>query len=313
MNIKKRARALRVFKRYLPYYALLLPPLVYLFIFKYMPMWGLQIAFRDFKSNVPMLETEWRGLDYFRQFFSSSIFWQLIKNTVAIALYSLLAGFPVPILLAVCLNECRFVRFKKSVQMITYMPYFISTVVLVAMIIQFTELETGIINIWLRFFGLKPVAFMSKTEYFRHIYVWTGVWQTAGYNAIIYLAALSGVSQELHDAARVDGCNKWRRVWHVDLPGITPTIVILLTLNLGSLISVGFEKIYLMQNSFNKSISEVLSTYIYQVGVVNANYSFSTAAGMFNMVIAFMLVVIGNYAARPLSETSLWYLGAGAG
>jgi ABC-type polysaccharide transport system permease subunit len=190
--------------------------------------------------------------------------------------------------------------------MVTYIPYFISTVVLVAMIFQFTELETGIVNTLLRSIGQKPVPFMSRTEYFRHIYVWTNVWQAAGYNAIIYLAALSGINQDLVDAAMIDGCNKWRRVLHIDLPGIMPTIVILLVLNLGSLINVSFEKIYLMQNSFNRSVSEVLSTYIYQVGVLNSNYSFSTAAGMFNSLIAFVLVVIGNYAARRISDTSLW-------
>jgi putative aldouronate transport system permease protein len=296
----------RLIRRSLPYYVLLLLPLTYLFIFKYMPMYGLQIAFRDFKSNMPIHQMPWRGLDYFQQFFSSNVFWQLIKNTVTISGYSLLASFPVPILLAICLNECRSQSYKKLVQMVTYMPYFISTVVLVSMIFQLTELETGIINIWLRGLGMKPVAFMAKPEYFRNMYVWTGVWQTAGYNAIIYLAALSGVSQELYDAAKVDGCNKLRRILHVDLPSIIPTIVILFTLNLGSLINVGFEKIYLMQTPFNKSVSEVLSTYIYQVGVVNSNYSFSTAAGMFNSAIALLFVVIGNYAARKISETSLW-------
>ena len=302
----RKRHILRLLKRSIPYYIMLLPPLIYLFIFKYMPMWGMQIAFREFRSNTPILEMQWRGFAYFQQFFSSHIFWQLITNTVTIAFYSLLASFPIPIILAICLNECTSLRYKKTVQMATYMPYFISTVVLVSMIFQFTELETGIINVWLRNMGLNAVPFMSRVEYFRNIYVWTGVWQTAGYSAVIYLAALSGVNQELYDAARVDGCNKWRRIWHIDLPGITPTIVILLTLNLGSLINVGFEKIFLMQVPANMSVSEVLSTYIYRIGVVNSNYSFATAAGTFNMVIAFLLVVIGNYAARRLSETSLW-------
>jgi len=302
----RKRRRIRLLKRSFPYYVMLLPPLIYLFIFKYMPMWGMQIAFREFRSNTPILDMQWRGVSYFAQFFKSHVFWQLISNTVTLAFFSLVANFPIPILLAICLNECRSLRYKKAVQMATYMPYFISTVVLVSMIFQFTELETGIINVWLRNLGAAPVAFMSKVEYFRGIYVWTGVWQTAGYNAVIYLAALSGVNQELYDAARVDGCNKWRRIWHIDLPGITPTIVILLTLNLGSLINVGFEKIFLMQVPANMSVSEVLSTYIYKIGVVNSNYSFATAAGMFNMVIAFLLVVAGNYAARKFSETSLW-------
>lgn len=302
----RRSHLLRQFKRSIPYYILLLPPLVYLFIFKYMPMYGLQIAFREFRSNTAILDMSWKGFAYFEQFFSSNLFWQLIINTFLLSFYSLVAGFPIPILLAIGLNECRSLKYKKTVQMATYMPYFISTVVLVSMIFQFTELETGIINIWLRNAGLNAVPFMSKVEYFRGIYVMTGVWQTAGYNAVIYLAALAGVSQELYDAARVDGCNKWKRIWHIDLPGIMPTIVILLTLNLGSLINVSFEKVYLMQVPTNLSVSEVLSTYLYRIGVVSSNYSFATAVGMFNMVIAFLLVVIGNYTARKLSETSLW-------
>ena len=296
----------RQIKRSIPYYVLLLIPVVYLFIFKYMPMWGLQIAFRDFRSNLPIHQMPWRGLDYFQQFFSSHLFWDLIRNTVTIAFYSLLAGFPIPIILAICLNECRSQRFKKSVQMVTYMPYFISTVILVSMIFQFTEMETGIVNFFRRSLDLPPIAFMSQASYFRHIYVWTGVWQTTGYSAIIYLAALSGVSQELYDAAKVDGCNKLKRIWHVDLPCITPTIIILLVLNISSLINVSFEKIFLMQTPANRVVSEVLSTYVYQVGVVGSNYSFATAAGMFNSVVAFLLVIAGNYTARRLSETSLW-------
>jgi len=293
-------------KRSAPYYALLVLPLTYLIIFHYMPMWGLQIAFRDFQSQTSVFQMQWRGLHYFELFFSSTLFWQYFRNTVAIAFYSLIAGFPLPIILAICLNECRFLRFKKSVQMVTYMPYFISTVVLVSMILQFTARETGIVNTILEFFGRPRVDFMARTQYFRHIFVWTGIWQSMGFSAIIYLAALSGISPDLVDAARVDGCNKWRRVWHIDLPGILPTIIILLILNISSLVNVGFERIFLMQNSFNLSVSEVLSTYIFRVGVSGGNYSFSAAAGLFNNIISFMLIIIANITARKVSETSLW-------
>lgn len=290
----------------LPYYALLLFPLVYLFVFKYMPMWGIQIAFREFKSRTPMSQMEWVGLKYFIQFFNSPSFWKILSNTVMLSLYSLLASFPIPIVLAICLNECRSNRFSKIVQMTTFMPYFISTVVLVSMIIQFTDIQIGIVNIWLKQLGHKPTGFMGVPGYFRHIYVWTGVWQTMGYSAVVYLAALSGVSQDLCDAALVDGANKWRKILHIDLPCIAPTIIILLILNTGNLVYVGFEKIYLMQNSMNANQSEVISTYVYKMGIASTNYSFSTAVGFFNAVVGFVLVMITNTISRRVSETSLW-------
>jgi len=190
--------------------------------------------------------------------------------------------------------------------MVTYMPFFISTVVLVAMILQFTAPETGVVNTIMSFFGQPRVNYMAQPQNFRHIFVWTGIWQTTGFSAIIYLAALSGISQDLIDAAKVDGCNRWQRVWHIDLPGIMPTIVILLILNISSLVNVGFERIFLMQNSFNISVSEVLSTYIWRVGVAGGNFSFSAAAGLFNSLIAFALILIANFTARKLGETSLW-------
>jgi len=269
-------------------------------------MWGVQIAFRDFISQTPMLQMPWRGLYYFEQFMSSQLFWQYFANTVIIALYTLVAGFPLPIILAICLNECRFLKFKKSIQMITYMPFFISTVVLVAMILQFTAPETGVVNTIMSFFGRPRINYMAQPQYFRHIFVWTGIWQTTGFNAIIYLAALSGISQDLIDAAKVDGCNRWQRVWHIDLPGIMPTIIILLILNISSLVNVGFERIFLMQNAFNISVSEVLSTYIWRVGVAGGNFSFSAAAGLFNSVITFTLIILANFTARKVGDTSLW-------
>ncbi len=290
----------------LPYYLLLLLPLVYLFVFKYMPMWGLQIAFREFKSRTAMTDMVWVGMKYFDQFFQSPSFWKILSNTLVLSLYSLLASFPIPILLAICLNECRSKRYGKLVQLTTFMPYFISTVVLVSMMIQFTDQQIGIVNILLKEMGLKAVGFMGVPDYFRHIYVWTGVWQTMGYSAVVYLAALSGVSQDLYDAALVDGANKWRRILHIDIPCIAPTIIILLILNMGNLINVGFEKIYLMQNSMNAKYSEVISTYVYKMGIASTNYSFSTAVGFFNSVIGFALIVVANTFSKKVSETSLW-------
>jgi len=296
----------RQLKRSIPYYILLILPIAFLIVFAYTPMWGLQIAFRDFQSQTPLLQMPWRGLHYFEMFFSSALFWRYFRNTIIIAAYSLIAGFPLPIILAICLNECRHLKFKKTVQMITYMPYFITTVVLVAMILQFAARETGIVNNIIYAFGGNRVDWMARTAYFRHIFVWTGIWQSTGFSAIIYLAALSGISPDLIDAAKVDGCNKWRRVWHIDLPGIMPTIIILLILNISSLVNVGFERIFLMQNPFNLSVSEVLSTYIWRVGISGGNYSFAAAAGLFNNIISFALIIIANTIARRVSETSLW-------
>ena len=302
----RRSITKRQIKRSLPYYLLLILPVTYLIIFHYIPMWGVQIAFRDFVSQTPMLQMPWRGFHYFEQFLGSALFWLYFKNTVIIAFYTLVAGFPLPIILAICLNECRFRRFKKTIQMVTYMPFFISTVVLVAMILQFTAPETGVVNTIMSSLGRPRVNYMAQPQSFRHIFVWTGIWQTTGFSAIIYLAALSGISQDLIDAAKVDGCNRWQRVWHIDLPGIMPTIVILLILNISSLVNVGFERIFLMQNAFNISVSEVLSTYIWRVGVAGGNFSFSAAAGLFNNLIAFALILIANFTARRLGETSLW-------
>ena len=208
-------------------------------------------------------------------------------------------------MLAIGLNELHSQRLK-TVQMITYMPYFISTVVLVSMIIQFTDISYGFVNQVIKSLGGQPINFMGNKDYFRHIYVWTGVWQSAGYNAVVYLAALSGVSQDLYDAAVVDGASKVKRILHIDLPCIAPTIIILFILNTGSILSVGFEKIYLMQNNTNLSVSEVISTYVYRMGLVNQNYSYSTAVGLFNSVVNCAMLLLCNTIARKVSDVGLW-------
>lgn len=229
----------------------------------------------------------------------------IIRNTFVLSLYSLLAGFPIPIILAICLNECRSQKFKRFTQMITYMPYFISTVVLVSMIIQFTDISTGFVNQIIVKLGGRSVNFMGTITYFRSLYVWTGVWQTMGYSAIVYLAALTGVPMDLYDAAKVDGASKLRRIINIDIPYIAPTIITLFILNTGSILSVGFEKIYLMQNSINTPISEVISTYVYKLGLVNFNYSFSTAVGLFNSLVNLCMLVMVNVISRQVSQVSV--------
>jgi len=293
-------------KKSLPYYILILFPLAYLIIFKYQPMYGVQIAFRDFKPKLGFLGSPWAGLKYFQMFLNASSAWQIVWNTFVISAYSLLAGFPIPIILALCLNEVRVRSIKKVVQMVTYMPYFISTVVLVAMINQFTDLHVGIINVLVKATGGGTINFMGDIAYFRHIYVWTGVWQGAGYSAVIYIAALSGVNTELYDAALVDGTNKLQRIRHIDLPCILPTIVTLFVLNTGQILSVGFEKIYLMQSNINLSQSEVISTYVYKLGVQNSNFSMSAAVGLFNSIINFFMLIVCNAISKRTTDIGVW-------
>lgn len=295
-------------KKSIPYYVLILVPLAVLLLFKYYPMYGVTLAFKDYRVSAGIGGSPWTQplLRHFTRFLTAPSAVRVILNTLRISLYSLLAGFPIPILLAIALNEMHSKRLKKAMQMITYMPYFISTVVLVSMIIQFTDLSYGFINQAIRTMGGESVNFMGNKDYFRHIYVWTGVWQAAGYNAVVYLAALSGVSQDLYDAAVMDGASKVKRILHIDLPCIAPTIIILFILNTGSILSVGFEKIYLMQNNTNLSVSEVISTYVYRMGLVNNNYSYSTAVGLFNALVNCVMLLLCNTIARRVSDVSLW-------
>ncbi|MGI6653541.1 MAG: ABC transporter permease [Christensenellales bacterium] len=298
----------RKFVRSIPYYVMILLPLAYLLVFKYYPMYGVQIAFKDYRVRAGITGSPWADpvFKHFTKFLSSPSAWSVIINTLVISLYQLLASFPIPILLAIALNEVSSARFRKGVQMITYMPYFISTVVLVSMILQFTDMSSGFINQINRALGAEAVNYMGIKEYFRSIYVWTGVWQGSGYSAVIYLAALAGVNTELYDAALVDGATKLQRIRNVDLPSIAPTIITLFLLNTGSILAVGFEKIYLMQNSMNISVSEVISTYVYKMGIQNVNYSYSTAVGLFNSVVNFAMLVLCNQISKRVTEVGLW-------
>lgn len=305
VSLSARQSVKKKLRKSLPYYALILLPLIYLLVFRYYPMLGIQIAFKDFKVRGGIWGSPWVGLKHFRTFFSSTAAGTTILNTFLLSLYYLIASFPIPIILAICLNECRWTRFKKLTQMITYMPYFISTVVLVSMIIQFTDLSSGFINQIIQKLGGDPVNFMGTVKYFRSIYVWTGVWQTMGYSAIVYLAALTSVPVDLHEAAKVDGASKLRRIISIDIPHISPTIITLFVLNAGNILSIGFEKIYLMQNSINTPVSEVISTYVYKLGLVNFNYSFSTAVGLFNSLINLVVLLIVNAASKRLSNVSV--------
>jgi len=289
-------------------YLIILLPLTWLMIFQYAPMYGLQLAFKDFRIYDGIWGSPWVGMKHFIKFFNSHQFIRVLSNTILISLYELIAGFPIPIILALALNATLRNRFKQVVQFITYMPYFISTVVMVGIIMQFLNPRIGVVNLALGLFGVEPINFMGEPAMFKSIYVWSGIWQTAGWGTIIYLAALSGISPEIHEAATMDGATRLQRIWHVDIPGILPTIVILLILNVGTIMGIGFEKIFLMQNPLNISSSEVISTYVYSVSLASAapDYSYATAIGFFNSAVNLILLATVNHIAKRVGETSLW-------
>ncbi|RAP77216.1 ABC transporter permease [Paenibacillus montanisoli] len=307
--IKKRSRVAETWtyvKRNYDLYLFILPVLVYFAIFHYIPMYGVQLAFRDYNPIDGILGSKWVGLEYFERFFNSAYFWTIIKNTVVISLYSLLIGFPAPLILALLLNQLPSQKYKRFIQTVTYAPHFISVVVIVGILMVFLSPSTGIVNTMITFFGGEPINFMAKPKLFSTLYVFSDIWQTAGWGAIIYLAALAAISPELHEAAMIDGATKLQRIRHIDIPGIMPTVIILLILSLGGVMSLGFEKVYLMQNQLNVSSSEIIATYVYKVGLQNGDFSFSTAVGLFNTVINFVLLVIVNRFAKRVSEHSLW-------
>lgn len=299
-------RFLKNLRKYWQYYILLLPALAYFLIFCYGPMYGAQIAFRNFNARDGITGSAWGGFAHFERFFRSPYFGSLLRNTFVISIYGLLAGFPLPILLALSLNELKGTKVKKLAQTVTYAPYFISTVVMCGMLIAFLNPNTGIINKLIAALGGEPVPFLSEAALFPSIYVWSGVWQGTGWGSVIYFAALSGVDPQLLEAATLDGATRWQKIWYVNLPALMPTIVIMLIMNCGSLLSVGYEKAFLLQNALNLETSEVISTYVYKTGLVSAQYSFSTAIGLFNSVVNLILLVTVNAVSRRIGENSLW-------
>ena len=281
-------------------------PCIYALIFAYVPMGGILMAFEDYSPRRGFLGSDWVGLKHFTRFLTSTSSIQVIKNTLILGAYNLIVSFPIPIILAVCINEIQSKFFKKTVQMVTYAPYFISIVVLCGMLFTMTDLRTGIFNLLLGKIGIGPINFTGSPDTFRHLYVWSGVWQTAGYSAIIYIAALAGVSPELKEAAVMDGASRIQRILHVDIPCIMPTLVIMLIMSCGNIINIGFDKVFLLQNPMNASVSEVISTFVYKVGITQADYGFSTAAGLFQSVVSFVLLVSVNQISKKVTDNSLW-------
>jgi len=305
-KVNRRNALKRALKRNWILYLFLLPAFLYIIVFSYAPMYGIQIAFRDYRFNDGIMGSKWVGWKWFERFFDSKRIGSMLWNTIALSLYSLVVSTPLPIVLALIMNNVRSQKYKKFAQTITYMPHFISTVVMVGMLNVFFSPNSGFINTFLEFFGGPGnIHFMGEPQYFRHMYVWSGVWQGMGWGSIIYMAALAGVDQQLHEAAMIDGANKFQRVWHIDIPSIMPTISLMLIMALGSVMGVGYEKAFLMQNSINLGVSEIISTYVYKVGLQSMQYSFSAAVGLLNNVVNVICLLAANKLVGKLSGTSL--------
>ena len=300
----------KIMKQNWELYLFLVIPVAFIIIFHYWPMVGVQIAFRKYRIADGIWGSKWVGFAQFQKFFKSPQFKTVVPNTIILSLYGLLANFPLPIVLALALNVLRNKRLKMTIQMITYMPHFISTVVLVGMLIAILNPRIGMYGIVYKMFsgGVPPKDLMGQSRLFRHLYVWSGVWQNMGWSSIIYLAALSAVDTELHEAAQIDGASRFQRVLHIDFPTILPTAIILLIMNAGRIMSIGFEKAYLMQNNLNKSTSEIISTYVYYVGMTSGvgDFSYATAIDLFNAVINLFMLVLVNAVSKKLTDTSLW-------
>ena len=292
-------------KRSWPWYILMLPAIVAFAIFCYWPMYGILMAFVDYSPTKGILGSEWVGMEHFKRFLNYPDFWVMIKNTLRITLYSL-ATFPCSIIFALILNEISNLKFKKTVQMVTYAPHFLSEVVLCSLVLLFLDRSVGPVNNVIEALGGTRVDFISNPDYFASIYVWSGVWQGLGWGSILYISALSSISPELVEAAKIDGAGRFRIIWNVNIPGILPTIIITFIMSTGGLLSVGYSKIYLLQNDLNRSASNVLATYTYEIGLLGGQYSYSTAIGLFNTLCNIAILLIVNAVVKKVSDVGIF-------
>ena len=306
IRARDRKMRLKLARRNWALYLMILPMFAYIVIFHYWPLYGVQIAFRNFNFADGITGSEWVGMKWFNYFFKSPQCRVVIRNTLLLTLYDLVAGFPIPIILAIMLHSIGSRKYRRVVQTIIYLPHFISVIVLVGMLSCMFSVSSGWVNHLIVLMGGTPKQFMGDSQYFRHMYVWSGIWQQMGWNSIIYLAALTAIDPGLHEAAMIDGASKLQRILHVDLPGIAGTIAIMLILRFGGIMSLGFDKVYAMQNSLNSSVSEVISTYVYEMGMIKYRYSYSAAISLFNNVINFALLATVNFISGRLSGNSLW-------
>lgn len=300
-----KAQRIRAIKRSKWMYLLILLPVVYYAVFCYAPMYGVLIAFENYKISKGVLGSEWVGVKWFAKFIVDPYFWKLVRNTLLLNIYGLVWGFPVPIILAVMINEVRHTGYRRVVQTFSYLPHFISTVVVCGMVVNFLSLD-GLINQLIGALGFEKIQFLVLPGWFRTIFTVSGIWQSCGWSSIIYLAALMSVDQELVEAAAIDGANRFQKIWHVSLPCIAPTISVMLIMQLGKLMTLGYEKILLLYNGSTYETADVISTYVYRRGILSADYSYSTAVGLFQTVVSLTLLVLSNKASKHLSETSLW-------
>jgi putative aldouronate transport system permease protein len=287
-------------------YILLAPVFIHYVIFRYVPMYGIIIAFKNYNIFKGIFASPWVGLGNFQQFFSSVYILRLLRNTLAINFYDIIFGFPAPIILALLLNEVRNKYFKKTIQTITYLPHFVSTVIIVSMVVNFLSPSAGLINNILASLGFERVNYLMEAKYFWTIFTTMNIWKSVGFGSILYLAALTGINQELYEAAIVDGAGRWRQTWNITIPGIAPTIIIMFILRIGHLLDVGYESIILMYNSQTYATADVISTYVYRRGLTEADYSFATAVGLFQSIIGLILIFASNSLSKKYSETSLW-------
>lgn len=296
----------KIIRRDWQLYLLCIPALIYVFIFCYGPMYGVQIAFRDYTAKGGITGSNWVGLKHFARFVGSPNFVKLLKNTITLGVYNLLAGFPIPIFIALLMNQCRSMKFRKVVQTVLYAPHFISMVVLVGMIELIFSPSSGVVNHALNAMGIESVYFMGRSDLFQDMYVWSGIWQNTGWGTIIYMAALTSINPELYEAAKVDGATKYNMIWYIDIPSIKPTVITLLIMNLGKFMSTGFQKAFLMQNALNAEVSEIIATYVYKVGLQGAQFSYSTAISLFDTVINIILILTANKISKKVTEVGLF-------
>lgn len=283
-----------------------LPCIIFYAVFRYIPIYGIIIAFKKFNFHLGIMNSPWVGLKYFRQFFGSADFLMLLENTLKLGVFSLLWTFPFPIVFAILLNEIRFAKLRKTVQTVSYLPSFLSVTIVCSMVIDFLSPSSGLVNNILSSMGFERTYFMVKPEYFRTIYITSEIWSTMGYSSIVYLAALSGINPELYEAGRVDGCSRFQTMFHITVPGIFPTIATMFILKSGGFIRVGFEKVLLLYNPATYSVADVFSTYVYRKGILESSYSYAAAVGLFEGIIAFIVLFASNQLSKKLTEQSLW-------
>lgn len=294
------------FTRYWDLYLIMVPGILFFLVFRYAPMWGIVIAFQNYSVFAGIAGSEWVGFEHFRAMFLSNDFYVIFRNTLLISLYKIIWGFPAPIMIALLLNEIRLMAYKRTIQTMIYLPHFLSWVIIGGILFNVLSPTTGVINGVIQWLGFKPVLFLGDPAWFRSVLVISDIWKDAGWGAIIYLAALAGIDPQLYEAAIMDGANKWKQLWHITLPSILSTIVILFVLRLGNVLEVGFEQIFVLYNPLVYEVADVIETYVYRVGITQGQFSFSTAVGLFKSVVGMILVVAANRIAKKLGQEGIW-------